>query len=115
VQALAQSARRSSGARRSTGIGDDRVMKLARKLESLVHLAEGIGDRDAARRQVRMAEDSAAAKAEGQGGIGATEAGNRGRQLDIEALGREVLEMVNRELETRRERRQEDPDGHVWW
>jgi hypothetical protein len=103
------------GARKAQGVGDDRVMKLARKLQQLIHLAEGAGDRDAARRQVRMAEDSAQARAEGQGPGGTAEGGST-KQVDIEALGREVLEMVSRELEMRRERRQEDPDGrNVWW
>jgi hypothetical protein len=37
------------------------------------------------------------------------------KNVDIEALGREVLETVNRELELRRERRQEDPDVNLWW
>jgi hypothetical protein len=103
------------GARKAQGVGDDRVMKLARKLQQLIHLAEGAGDRDAARRQVRMAEDSAQARSEGQGPGGTAEGGST-KQVDIEALGREVLEMVSRELEMRRERRQEDPDGrNVWW
>jgi hypothetical protein len=103
------------GPRRTEGVGADRVMKLARKLQQLIHLAEGVGDRDAARRQVRMAEDSAAARGEGQAAGSALEGGVN-KQVDIEALGREVLQMVSRELETRRERRQEDPDGrNVWW
>ena len=46
-------------------MGDDKVMKLAKRLQGLIHLAEQ--RRDDARRQVRMAEDSSAAKSEGQG------------------------------------------------
>jgi hypothetical protein len=108
--------RSSSGARSNEGVGGDRVMKLARKLQQLIHLADGVGDRDAARRQVRMAEDSAQARSEGQGGAVAGNDAGATKQVDIEALGREVLEMVSRELEMRRERRQEDPDGrNVWW
>lgn len=108
--------RSSGGARSNEGVGGDRVMKLARKLQQLIHLADGAGDRDAARRQVRMAEDSAQARSEGQGGAVAGNDAGATKQVDIEALGREVLEMVSRELEMRRERRQEDPDGrNVWW
>ncbi len=108
--------KRRRGASSSTGVGEDRVMKLARKLQSLIHLAEGTGDRNEARRHVRMAENSAAARAEGQGATpgGSTESGKR-KQVDIEALVTEVVQSVNRELALRRERRQEDPDGGNWW
>jgi hypothetical protein len=63
-----------------------------------------------------MAEDSAAARQEGQGVAGA-EAGASGRnaQVDIEALVGEVVRSVNNELSVRRQRRQEDPDGGKWW
>jgi hypothetical protein len=106
--------RRRKSARRKTGQGDDRVMKLAKKLEGLIHLAQGTGDRDEARRQVRMAEDSAAARSEGQG-VGES-GGDKGiAQADIESLVTEVVQSVNRELSLRRERRQEDPDGGNWW
>lgn len=108
-----KAAGRKPGARRAAGVGGDRVMKLAQRLESLIHIAEGSGDRDAARRQVRMAEDSAAARAEGQGGAGASGAGNKSKKLDVEALSLEVLSMVEQELKTRRERRPEDPDGFI--
>ena len=108
-----KAAGRKPGARRAAGVGGDRVMKLAQRLESLIHIAEGSGDRDAARRQVRMAEDSAAARAEGQGGAGASGAGNKSKKLDVEALSLEVLSMVDQELKTRRERRPEDPDGFI--
>jgi len=36
-------------------------------------------------------------------------------KLDIERFAREVLEVVNRELELRRERRMEDSDESGWW
>jgi hypothetical protein len=63
-----------------------------------------------------MAEDSASAKAEGQGPVGATkEGGEKGQKQDIDALGREVLEVVTRELEFRRSRRVEDHDESSWW
>ena len=107
--------RRRKSARRQSGQGDDRVMKLAKKLESLIHIAQGTGDRDEARRQVRMAEDSSAARAEGQGGVGESGGGKSNAQADIESLVTEVVQSVNRELALRRERRQEDPDGGNWW
>lgn len=103
------------GARKSAGVGPDQVSRLAKKLQGLIHLAEGVGDRDAARRQVRMAEDSAAARAEGQGGDSTRPDTGLQDQVDIDALSREVLEAVSRELELRRERRQEDSDGSFWW
>jgi hypothetical protein len=61
-----------------------------------------------------MAEDSAAARSEGQG-VGES-GGDKGiAQADIESLVTEVVQSVNRELSLRRERRQEDPDGGNWW
>lgn len=108
-----KAAGRKPGSRRSGGVGADRVMKLAQRLESLVHLAEGARDRDSARRQVRMAEDSAAARAEGQGASGEAGVNEKHKQLDVEALSREVLMNVERELSMRRERRPEDPDGYT--
>jgi hypothetical protein len=100
----------------SAGGGDDRVTKLVKKLQGLIHLAEAEGRLADARSQVRMAEDSASAKAEGQGPVGATkEGGEKGQKQDIDALGREVLEVVTRELEFRRSRRVEDHDESSWW
>ena len=108
--------KKRQASRRQSGVGDDRVMKLAQKLQSLIHLAEGTGDRDEARRHVRMAENSAAAKAEGQGAApGSNKESGKNKQVDIEALITEVVQSVNRELALRRERRQEDPDGGSWW
>ena len=82
----------------------------------MIHLAEGTGDRDEARRHVRMAENSAAARAEGQGAApGSNKESGKNKQVDIESLITEVVQSVNRELALRRERRQEDPDGGSWW
>lgn len=108
--------KKRQASRNQSGVGDDRVMKLARKLQSLIHLAEGTGDRDEARRHVRMAENSAAARAEGQGAApGSNKESGKNKQVDIESLITEVVQSVNRELALRRERRQEDPDGGSWW
>jgi hypothetical protein len=96
--------------------GDERIMKLVKKLQGLIHLAEIEGRLADAKRQVRLAEDSPGARAEGQGPVGeGREQGENREKQDIEALGREVLEVVQRELEARRSRRLEDHDESSWW
>jgi hypothetical protein len=104
--------RRASGTS-VDGVGADRIMGLAKRLNELILLAES-GQRDAARSEVRMAEDSAAARAEGNAEP-AQATNRRDLNIDIDALGREVLEAVSRELELRRERRQEDSEDGNWW
>jgi hypothetical protein len=92
----------------------NRVTQLAKRLQELIAMAES-QNRSGARQQVRMAEDSGAAKAEGQVAPTSAESG-RDSSADIDTLAREVTEQVTRELEMRRERRQEDPDGRsIWW
>ncbi len=104
---------------RSVGSGsEDRIMGLVKKLQGLIHLAEQEHRLAEAQRQVRMAEDSHEARGEGgQGTRGPGQAGNGqdGSKMDIEQLGREVLDVVSRELEFRRERRMEDHDESIWW
>jgi hypothetical protein len=96
--------------------GDERITKLVKKLQGLIHLAEMEGRLLEAKRQVRLAEDSPGARAEGQGPVGASqETGEKRDKQDIESLGREVLEVVSREMELRRMRRLEDHDESVWW
>jgi hypothetical protein len=107
--------RKGRAARAASGVGADQVSRLAKKLQGLIHLAEGVGDRDAARRQVRMAEEHADARAEGQGAGASRPADDVQDKADIDALTSEVLEAVNRELEMRRERRQEESDGSSFW
>jgi hypothetical protein len=99
----------SSNAHRVQAGQDTRLMKLVRKLQSLIHLAENSHLADA-QRQVRMAEDSAAARAEGQAPIKEATSSEGKRKLDIEAFGREVTEIVTKEIEHRRSRRMEDSD-----
>ena len=112
VRGMTSLSPRSQGAQ---GASSNQISKLARRLQSLIDTAEGIGaDRSSARRQVRMAENSAAAKAEGQGAVG-EESKTRESQADIDALEREVLSAVTRELEMRRERRMEGGDERDWW
>jgi hypothetical protein len=124
VEPVAGGARTRSGSRASprsqarmlgAGGGDQRVMALVKKLQNLIHLAEDQRLAEA-RRQVRMAEDTAAARAEGQSAPGITpEKKDDAQALEVEALSREVLEVVHRELELRRERRSEDSDESIWW
>jgi hypothetical protein len=104
-----------STAQGGAGVGEDRVMKLAKRLRELIHLAEHQG-RDSARQGVRMAEDSAAARSEGQSSPTQPEGGGNKRQIDIDALGREVLEEVQRMSELRRERNLDgSQDQDSWW
>ncbi|MCB9776966.1 MAG: hypothetical protein H6742_00205 [Alphaproteobacteria bacterium] len=102
---------RGSASRRS-GVGADQISKLSKKLQQLILLAEK--QRGAARQEVRMAEDSAAARAEGSSSPGQAEGGNN-EKVDIDALGREVLEVVTLELEMRKQRSQEGSDEFGWW
>jgi hypothetical protein len=104
---------RSSALVRGPGGADDRVSKLVKRLTDLIHLAENERRLSEAQAQVRMAEDTAAARAEGSAPVG--NSGGQGSKLDIETFAREVLEVVNRELELRRERRTEDGDESNWW
>jgi hypothetical protein len=110
--------RAASTANAMQGVGDDKMMKLVKKLQSLIHLAENQRGLSDAQRQVRLAAADApsARAADGAGDKGAAEASAK-QNVDIEALAREVLETVNRELELRRERRPEDSEGgsDVWW
>ncbi|NOY26089.1 MAG: hypothetical protein GXP62_09475 [Oligoflexia bacterium] len=104
---------RSGGAAtRRSGLSASGVSKLSKKLQQLILLAQR--QRQAARQQVRMAEESAAARAEGHASAGASEGGND-KQIDVEALGREVLEVVSMELEMRKARSQEGSDEFGWW
>ncbi|MFT5679337.1 MAG: hypothetical protein ACI8RZ_000241 [Myxococcota bacterium] len=104
-----------STAQGGAGVGDGRVMKLAKRLRDLIHLAEHQG-RDTARQGVRMAEDSSSARSEGQSSPTQPEGGGNKRQIDIDALGREVLEEVQRMGELRRERSLDGGgDQDSWW
>ncbi|HNH46357.1 MAG TPA: hypothetical protein PKY30_04940, partial [Myxococcota bacterium] len=96
------------------GVGNSRVMKLVRKLQGLIHLAEEERRLSDARRRVRMAEDSASARAEGQAPMGKGGSPAHQRHVDIESLSREVTEIVTREIEHRRSRRMEDSDEFGW-
>jgi hypothetical protein len=106
VRSAEATARRASGS-------EDRLSKLVRRLQDLIHLAEDQNRLAEARGQVRMAEDSAQARAEGQSAHETRAPG--AQRVDVDALGREVLDVVTKELELRRSRRMEDGDDSPWW
>jgi hypothetical protein len=94
------------------GIGSSGVMKLASKLQGLIHLAEVQNRRSEAQQAVRMAEEAAAAETLGS----ATEATSSGATSTIDDLRRDVLDAVMADLERLQMRSEEDPDGvELWW
>ncbi|MCP4804067.1 MAG: hypothetical protein GY884_01845 [Proteobacteria bacterium] len=104
----------SASAQTTGAVGDDKVSKLAKKLRGLIHLAQNARMGDALR-EARLAHaDRPDARMQEGGDISNAESSAMAN-FDIEALGREVLEVVVRELELRQERRQEDSDGNIWW
>ena len=104
----------ASAATSQSAVGADKVMRLAQKLKSLIHLAQG-GQVAEAQRHAKLAHADRPDKSIEKGGdVGESETAFK-QSVDIEALGREVLEVVNRELEVRQERRQEDNDVNNWW
>ena len=92
------------------------MMRLAQKLLNLIHLAESERRGEDARKHVRLAEDSLAARSEGSAASAAgPSAGGKGN-VNIKALQRDVLEAVLREIELNQQRRQEEPDVRtIWW
>jgi hypothetical protein len=101
-----------STATSSQGIGAGKVTKLASKLMDLIHLAESERRVADAQSQVRMAEDTVEARAEG---TPSSEKEIGAGKINFKVLQRDVLEAVLRELEMTKLRR-EDPDGgHIWW
>ena len=103
-----------SGATSTSGVGADGVSKLAKKLRNLIHLAENQRMTDAQRGAKLAHRDRPDARMD-EGGDKSSSESAALANVDIEALGREVLEVVVRELELRQERRQEESDGNIWW
>jgi hypothetical protein len=101
---------RGPGAKSASGMGQDRVMKLAGKLRSLIHLAEVENRQSEARTQARLS----AAEAPGVQSAAPAEAGPGDSAGDVEGLIQEIVSAVNREMALRRERRQED-SHEPWW
>ncbi len=83
--------------------------RLLRRLQNLVHLAEVDRRRLEAQRKVRMAEDSAHARAQARSAPGSDAAGDA-QPVDLDSLQREVFNVVNALRESRTVRRLEDPD-----
>lgn len=86
--------------------------RLIRRLQNLVHIAEVDRRRLEAQRHVRMAEDSAQARAQGSADLSSDGEGNE-QPVDLDALGREVLMAVTNIRDSRTVRRPEDPDVPV--
>jgi hypothetical protein len=86
------------------------TMRLIRRLQQLVHIAETDRRLLEAQRRVRMAEDSAHARAEASAAPGTTDSAGDAQPIDLDTLGREVLAAVNDKLASRNDRRLEDPD-----
>jgi hypothetical protein len=101
---------RGPGATSASGMGEDRVMKLAGKLRSLIHLAEVENRQGEARSQARLSADEAPS-VQTAAPVDAVESASDG---DVEALIQEIVSAVNREMNLRRERRQED-SHEPWW
>ncbi len=86
--------------------------RLVRRLQNLVHLAEVDRRKLEAQRNVRMAEDSAQARAEGSASPDAAASGEA-PPVDLDALRREVLSAVTSIRDSRTIRRSEDPDVRI--
>ena len=100
---------RGPGATRTSSVGEDRVMKLAGKLRGLIHLAEVENRRDEARKHARLSAEEAP-KVEASEATGDQPGGARA----CTTLIQEIVSAVSREMDLRRERRQED-NHEPWW
>ena len=93
------------------GIGASGVMRLAGKLQQLIHLAEHERKLSEARSHVRMASEESRSEVEG-GLMGGGESPDAG--MNLELLQEEVLREVQRRLEIEQQRSGES-DGNGWW
>jgi outer membrane murein-binding lipoprotein Lpp len=94
------------------GVSGGKMRQLASRLQSLIRLVQVENRLSDAQRQVRLAAEGAEATSPDQTESGGAQ--SEAKSGDLEALKREVLNSVSRELELRRERGQEDSDGN-WW
>ena len=93
---------------------EDKVSKLAKRLQDLVLLAEE-KSRKEAQMGVRMAENSDEAIAEGHS-VSKDEASNAEDSRDIDALFQEVLSLYEREKDFRLNCRPDEPNNNdPWW
>ena len=100
-----------TSSRSSEGLGASNVMKLAGKLQRLIHLAEDERRLRDAQAQVRMSEEKP-----GEGALAhGPNATPNDKTPDIGSLQRDVLHAVMHEIEWHKKRRQEDPDGPDRW
>jgi len=103
-----------SSATKSTHDQEDKVSKLAKRLQDLVLLAEE-KSRKEAQMGVRMAENSDEAIAEGHS-VSKDEASNAEDSRDIDALFQEVLSLYEREKDFRLNCRPDEPNNNdPWW
>jgi hypothetical protein len=101
---------RASTASTTQGAGDSRLMKLSQKLMDLIHLAEVERREGDAQRQVRRSDEKVEAPTHGRGGQVDVSDG-----VSLASLQREVLEHVQRELDSVRERGEGGRHGDFWW
>lgn len=100
---------RGGGSSESGEVVSLATMRLIRRLQQLVHIAESDRRLLEAQRRVRMAEDTSHARAEAASAPG-TDAAGDAQPVDLDTLGREVLAAVTDKLASRNDRRLEDPD-----
>ncbi len=101
----------------TNGLAAGGMTKLANRLMKLIHLAEADRRLTDAQAQVSMAADSQQARSEaGHENLDGAADGLGDSNKNIEALQKEVLQAVLRELELTAQRRgEEDPDGLGIW
>jgi hypothetical protein len=90
----------------NAGVGQ--VMKLAKKLQDLIHLAEHDRRRDDARRQVRMSDQEVA-----EGGAGGPTGAEGAQKINMKNLLRDVFNGVSKGFEDLAARRPEDSQN-MW-
>jgi hypothetical protein len=93
---------------------DHRIRGLVKKLEQLIHLVDVEHRLAAARSQVRMAEDSPAARQPGSPDASPEASANQAGQ-DVDSLVQLIVEVVNEEMSMYSLRRPEDPNDRTPW
>ena len=91
-----------------------RIRGLVKKLEQLIHLVDVEHRLAAARSQVRLAEDSPAARSPGSPDQSPDAAATQAGQ-DVDSLVQHIVEFVNEEMSLFAMRRPEDPGNRTPW
>jgi len=91
-----------------------RIAGLVKKLEQLIHLVDIEHRLAAARSQVRMAEDSPAARSPGSPDASPEAQANQAGQ-DVDSLVQHIVESVSEEMSLFSMRRPEDPGNRTPW